>query len=261
MPEGFALKHGKRDFIYLHKQEAEHFVASFGMDFFSFMQSLKEPPQNVLLLDHPFMDVEYDMHTQFNYVSFPFYKKYYKENGKEYGHISWIDFDDIEGLEELAPWEIAEILYIRHTFNHLRSPFYQKLNNRFVYLTLEDGFYNKIYYRYWNDFYHLIAKLIPEHVEMNRPERLWLGGKKRPENPIIPVDILKQLSPLLNEGVLISFHKSVQTRQSIEIPIWAVGDYRHEDELRDDLKVIYQKRQTVNLVYQKKSKEWVIDEK
>ena len=261
MPEGFALKLGKRDFIYLHKQEADHFVASVGIDFFSFMRSIKEPPQNVLLLDHPFMDVEYDMHTQFNYVSFPDYKKYYKENGKEYGHISWLDFEDIEGLEELAPWEIAEILYVRHTFNHLRSPFYQKLDNRFVYLTKEDGFYNKIYYRHWNDFYQLISNLIPEHVEINKPERLWLGGKRKPINSMIPIDILKQMSPLFNEGVIISFQKSFQTRQSIEIPIWTVGDFRHEDDIRDELKSIYQKRQSVNLVYQKKMKEWVIEEK
>ena len=258
---GLQLKYGKRDFIYLHKQEAEHFVASCGIDFFSFMQSLKESPQNVLLLDHPFMDVEYDMHTQFNYITFPSYKKYYKENGKEYGHISWIDFEDIEGVEELAPWEIAEILYVRHTFNHLRSPFYQKLDNRFVYLTLEDGFYNKIYYRNWNDFYQVISKLIPENVEMTKPDRLWLGGKKKLENTIIPLNIIKQLSKVFNEGAIISFQKSTQNRQMIEIPIWTVGDYRHEDEIRDELRSIYQQRQTVNLVYHKKMKEWLIEEK
>ena len=78
---------------------------------------------------------------------------------------------------------------------------------------------------------------------------------------MIPIDILKQMSPLFNEGVIISFQKSFQTRQSIEIPIWTVGDFRHEDDIRDELKSIYQKRQSVNLVYQKKMKEWVIEEK
>lgn len=258
MAEGFSLKYGKREFIYLHIQEAEHFVVSFGIDFYSFMRAVNEPPQNLLLMDHPFMDVEYDMHTQFNYISFPAYKKYFKENGKEYNQLIWMDFEDIDGLEELAPWELAEILYVRHSFNHLRPPFYNKMNNRYVYLSLEDGYYNKIYYRYWKDFYQLVGNLIPDSMELNRIERNWLGTKKRIEYPSVPPSLVKQLTPMFNEGAIISVDKIIQNRANIEIPIWAVGDYRDEDDLKDDLKTIYQSRQNAKLVYQKKAKEWIL---
>jgi len=252
------MKSVKRDFIYLHKQEAEHFVASFGIDFCSFMQAVNEPPENLLLLDHPFMDVEFDMHTHFNYVTYPSYKRFCKENGKEIERLVWMDFEDIDGLEELAPWEIAEILYVRHTFNHLRSPFYQKMNNRFVYLTQEDGLYNKIYYRSWADFYEILSAIIPEQADLNKAERGLFGAKRKVSIQNVPQEMIKQLSPIFTEGAIISFEKSINTRQAAEIPIWSVGDFSHEDDLEYELRNIYRTRQTAKLVFHKKQKEWAL---
>ncbi|MBA5770603.1 hypothetical protein H3285_29620, partial [Escherichia coli] len=77
-----------------------------------------------------------------------------KEN---FNPLCWIDFEDVELLNQLTPQEVAEMLYLAHTRRHLRSPFYYKLQNNFVYLTREDGRYNKVYYRNLNHFYMLLS--------------------------------------------------------------------------------------------------------
>lgn len=49
--------------------------------------------------------------------------------------LCWIDFCDERKLNLLTPQEQAELLYIGHKKEPIRSPFYHQLQNKYVYLS------------------------------------------------------------------------------------------------------------------------------
>ena len=88
-----------------------------------------------------------------------------------------LDFEDERKLNMLTPQEQAELLYIAHKKEAIRSPFYHHLQNRFVYLTDEAEEITKIYFRDAEDFNHLVANVFTQQiVEKLNPQ---LFGAKR----------------------------------------------------------------------------------
>ena len=61
--------------------------------------------------------------------------------------LCWIDFSDERKLNLLTPQEQAELLYIGHKKEPVRSPFYHQLQNKYVYLSSEEEKISKIYFR------------------------------------------------------------------------------------------------------------------
>lgn len=143
--------------IYVHIDHVINNVATSGISFCDFLNGVGQPPENILLIKHNIEDASYNAHTAFHYLEPGDLANISKEN---FNPLCWIDFEDVELLNQLTPQEVAEMLYLAHTGRHLRSPFYYKLQNNFVYLTREDGRYNKVYYRNLNHFYMLLSYVI-----------------------------------------------------------------------------------------------------
>lgn len=254
--EGTQLKNrvANRGVIYVHMNVVDHYVLSYGIEFHEFCQAFPSM-QNLLLLNHKFNDGNFNLHTLLEYVDSETIKKISEDDVYSYGDFCWVDFEDEEDLNRLDGQEIAELLYLSHIKTHLRLPFYRKLNNRFAYLSHDDGWFNKTYYRSFDDFYITLSESISSKLN-EKGEKTLFGWKKKREIPLIPVEILYPFIEDMKEGMVISIEKAVHSRTSVEIPIWVIGDYYDMDEMYEVYEGLDSRLLDGKIVFDRKAKEW-----
>ncbi|ESU31560.1 hypothetical protein G3A_16140 [Bacillus sp. 17376] len=245
-----------RDLLYVHLNERDQYVLSHGMEFHEFARVLSDSLNHLLLLKHRYEDGEFNRHTLFEYVPEDSVEKLVAANVHEYGDFCWIDFEEVEALNVLTAQEIAELLYLGHIKHHLKQPFYNQLDNRFVYLSHEDGWFNKIYYRNFNDFYRMLGTVLSGKLGEMKPEKTLLGIRKKKSYPAVSKEILKSLTPALKEGAVFSLKNIQQNRNRIEMPFWIIGDFANMDDMHDEYKEASRSNPDGRLVFDKKVKEW-----
>ncbi|TYS14821.1 hypothetical protein FZC78_17445 [Rossellomorea vietnamensis] len=248
-----------KDVIYVHQNEALQYVMSYGLEFRDFSQNLPNPLNHLLMIKHQFDHGSFNMNTMMEYTNKKEVSKLAGDNIYSYGDFCWIDFEEVDGLDQLSGQELAEILYLGHTKQSLNSPFYSKLNNRFVYLAHDDGWFNKVYYRYTNDFYQMLGNSIPGkllHQKGEKSLKRLLPSQKITGLPPIPTEVIYTIKEKIKEGVAISLEKTVKGRASLKIPMWVMGDYMHMDSMYEDYQVRSAKQPYAYFVFDKKAKEW-----
>ncbi|GIN86553.1 oxalate:formate antiporter [Heyndrickxia sporothermodurans] len=243
-----------RGIIYAHMNAVDHYVISYGIEFHEFCQAFSDL-SNLLLLRHKFEDGNFNLHTLLDYVESESIQRIIEDDVYSYGDFCWLDFDDEEALNRLDGQEIAELLYLSHIKTHLRLPFYRKLNNRFAYLSHDDGWFNKIYYRTFDDFYTALGVSISSKLN-EKGEKTFFGLKKKKEIPFIPIEILYPFIEEMKEGMIISIERAVHTRTTVEIPIWVIGDYYDMDEMLDEYEFLNSRPLDGKIVFDRKAKEW-----
>ncbi|MBT2689169.1 hypothetical protein J7I93_13330 [Bacillus sp. ISL-47] len=250
--------HAIRDLIYIHLNEQDQYVMTYGIEFAEFVQTLSDSINNLLLLKHRYEHGDYNMHTMFDYVSRDKLGRLVEEDVYGYGDFCWIDFEEEEAVNELPGQAIAELLYIGHVKEHLKPPFYNYLSNRYVYLAIDDGWFNRTYYRDLNDFYRMLGEVIPGKMGQMKVEKTLLGIKKKKTYPPISRDVLLSLKPLMKEGAVLSLKDIDQNRVRIEIPIWLIGDFANMDDMYDEYESIVKEPCEAKIVFDKKTREWKI---
>lgn len=245
-----------RNLVYVHLNENKQYVLSCGIEFAEFTQSLSSLMNHLLLVKHRFDDGDYNLHTLLEYVPSERLIKLVKDDVYGYGEFCWIDFEEEEGLNDLSGQELAEILYLAHMKDHLKLPFYNKLQNRFVYLAQDDGWWNKVYYRNMKDFYRMLGFILAEKVKEKGLEKNLLGIRKKRIFPSIYMDLILNMKSMMKEGILISIKDAVQNRAGIEIPIWVIGDFSNMDDMYEEYEKVAKSKFDAKLVFDKKTREW-----
>lgn len=252
------MRNELKEILYIHLNASDRFVLSSGISFQDFYYALSRPLQNILLLKHQYKDAEFNMHTLLEYVYQEDIPKLVKGSSDQTHEFCWIDFEDESGLSVLEGQELAELLYLGHCKNHLRPPFYRMLNNEFVYLSDENGWFNKVYYRSIDNFFSILGRVIPEKMSFLKVEKTWLGIRKKNDYPEISVETFIRLAPMMTEGIVISFEKVEQTRSRLEIPIWIIGDFIDTDEIAEGYTEQSVNEPDAKLIYIRKTKEWAL---
>ncbi|WP_018661131.1 hypothetical protein [Heyndrickxia acidiproducens] len=249
---------GNRELIYVHTNEVNHYVLTYGISFREFYHAFPYL-KNLLLLSHQFEEGNFNLHTLFEYVDEETIGSLVEDDIYSYGDFCWIDFEDEEGVNLLEGYEIAELLYLSHMKQQLRMPFYRKLNNRFVYLSHDDGWVSKTYYRSFRDFYVLLGDVIANRMNELKGEKPFpFARKKRKSLPDVPVEVLSRLCEKMKEGMLISLEFATKTRAKIEVPFWMIGDFHDMDEMYEEYNTISATPIDGKIVYDKKNMEWQI---
>ena len=244
-----------RNIIYIHMNHTARYILSSGIQFPDFMKGIPIKPSNLLLLKHKFEDGYFNMHTRLNFVTGENIEQLLEDEVFRYGEFCWADFSDEEGLNELTGQELAELLYLGHIKSPLRPPFYRMLGNQFVYLTGEDGTFNKIYYKKWEHFFSMIGVVISHRVSPGK-ERTLFGRRKYRQAPFVPAEVMQLLSGQMREGVIFSIDKMAGDRLKIEIPIWVVGDFLDMDEMYEVYMEQSRRAPDGRLVLDRKAGEW-----
>lgn len=245
------------DLVYVYLNEGKQYVLSFGVEFPEFVHALHHVMNNLLILSPSFDESEFNLHTQMEYIPAKRIYRLIKSEKYKYGEFSWIDFEEVQALNELSGQELAEILYLGHMKTHLRSPFYNRLGNRFVYLSKDDGWWNKVYYRNMRDFYRMIGDVIALKAGEKKTDKGILGIKRKQTLlPGINIDVLLNLKQLMKEGLLFSIRDMKKTRSTLEIPLWIIGHFEYMDDMIDEYRKAVKTRYDVKLVFDKRLKEW-----
>ena len=91
-------------------------IYSRGLSVEDFLRGIPRIPTHILVLNTPINDnLSIDPHTQLNTVSGTFNIRKYLTNPKA-EHISWLDYSRSDGLDELLPEEIAELLFWTYAY-------------------------------------------------------------------------------------------------------------------------------------------------
>lgn len=244
------------DFIYIHLNENDQYVISYGIGFGEFYRSLYNQMNNILLLKHAFRDADFNMHTLLGYVPRDRMTKLVEDDISNYGDFCWIDFEEEECLDAISDKELAELLYLGHRKELWKAPFYQILQNRYVYLANGDGWWNKVYYRNLLDFYRMLGETVAGKLSNTRLSKSFIGMKKRRLFPPVDVDVILQMKLKMKEGLLIAVSDASKTRNVVEVPLWIVGDFDHVDDMLGEYKRIAKGTPDGKLLFDRKTKEW-----
>lgn len=212
-------------------------------------------PQNIILADAPDEFGRYDVQTDFKILRSQIEViDYFDLCQKESRRLSnWIDFDSVEMMHELTPFEISELLYLFHANRALRSPFFYKLQNNYVYLTMPNGL-NKTYYRHMTHFYPRFGRAIAGQVqELVNEGRPWFSLQKKTVESL-PFGLVEELSPLFMNGLKIDFRQALKELNTWTIPLFII-----EDELTRLTRDEGRSKAVGKIIYQEPASQWQIE--
>ncbi|WP_052675853.1 hypothetical protein [Paenibacillus sp. IHBB 10380] len=208
-----------RDLIYVSRTNDQQCFYSYGIEFFEFINSIPNRPENLILLNHHFDYARRNQHTNFEYVTRLEIELLLDDDVYGYGNFCWVDFAKEEDLNRLSNGQIAELLF----FSHMAKPMKSIPMNRFAYYAHDDGWFNKLYVTDLRDYESLLSNVIINKLGL-------LTGRLFPK---LPSDISSILLECTREGLFIDLSKIIKTRGKLKIPIASVGHYTDMDKVYD----------------------------
>lgn len=210
--------------IYIYYDTVGNNVLSKGIINLNKKNALRRTPNNLLLIKDGVSVGAHDSHTGFQVIKGQENVKAFLDSGiKNPSNLSsWIDFSSIEMLHQLTPVEISEILYIAHAHNYLHSPFYYKLQNNYIFLSLPNNFI-KVYYRYLEEFMDQFVESITQrmHNTVNEKKRFF---QKEKTVATFSIPNMDELIPLFREGICLSFRQIKIENGVYQVPLFIAED-------------------------------------
>ncbi|MCZ0717886.1 hypothetical protein [Aerococcus kribbianus] len=218
----------EKKYLYILLNPVANHILTKGLDFF--LADGENQPSNLILLNHSDYQGQFDDYTRFHVVLGRDRVSSYlnRQEGKKSTQAKWVDFKSYNLLHRLQASEIAELLYLSHMDQAIRSPFFYKLQNRFVYLPVEHNYY-KIYYRYIDDFYRQIAQALRRAVSEGKVDKASAFKFKRTikNKPTIQAPsqaFIEKLYDYFTEGVIIDLGHLTGPADHVELPLIVAWD-------------------------------------
>lgn len=225
--------------IYVHMNEINQFAIFSGLNFQEFVSSVGQL-DNLLLLKPTFSNGEgsFNMHTRLAFIENQNLMKFAKQIHDKKEDLCWIDFSEEKKINLLTPQEQAELLYVGHKKEPIRTPFYHQLQNRYVYLESKDQKITKIYVRELVDVYELVINIFNNLIQMK--ERAASFWRRRPAslNLQFSKDTYTHFHEELQDGALVSIYRIEKPQVAYVLEIRNVSDISFPDEIWDDLNSI-----------------------
>ncbi len=220
-----------RELIYVLLHSDEKKVVSYGIEFKEFIISLDKKVKNILVLEGNYLGAGfsgYDFNSRCEYSSLGKIDEFINEDVYQYGDFSWIDFETIEGLKALKPSEIAEILYLGKLGKPVSGFYFEKLRNRFAYISHDDGWFNMIYYHEIKEYCKMLGNLISLKIKKLYNCKVAL----------LNYNVSDKLGELSKEGIVIDFDRFIydDEEKRIEIPLFGIGKFGDMDKMCNDYK-------------------------
>ncbi|AGF55959.1 hypothetical protein B0P06_005785 [Clostridium saccharoperbutylacetonicum] len=237
-----------RDVFYINANFNEKYFIYYGMEFKEFIKHNPIKIENILV-------------TEGNYIANNFNRSWFLEtaNGKNdilelskediygLGNFHWLDYNNEVDLNSCTPEEKAEVLYLSHFGKPLNSPFFSGINNDFVYLSHDDGWFCKLYCKDMCVFKDIIANKIIESFSTNKRRKIYP----------MPEDIKEEILELTKKGLLIDFSNIYRDNKCISLNYYTIGHYEDMDEMYNNLER-NKYRADVKGIIEHKNKSWKI---
>ncbi|CAM3324182.1 hypothetical protein [Vagococcus fessus] len=243
------------NYIYIHLDTISNSLFSRGLNIHDFSSSVFDIPENILLLDPHENDGEYEPHTGLRVIrgQNQVLRYFFQKSKQRESEVKWIDFKDINLIQQLTPMEIAELLYFGHMSSQLHSPFFYKLQNNFVYFEKPDDL-TKVFYRRMDDFYKIISAKLENIVfdKINHKKGLF---KKPVTVSKIEFEKVKVLKTAFQEGLVLDVRQAGTKEEDYIIPLYVVEDRIRNISDRD----LREENRVGQIVYSTSSMLWTIE--
>ncbi|MBR7927883.1 hypothetical protein KBI51_06805 [Aerococcaceae bacterium zg-ZUI334] len=210
--------------LYIHHDTVTSHIMTRGINFRTEDFETKFIPENIILAQAPTAFGHFDMRTNFKILrgkqEVLEYMAYCQNQNVRMSN--WIDFESVALMHQLSGNEIAEILYLFHANQTLRSAFFYKLQNNYVYLVLPNGLV-KTYYRHVTHFYPRFQRVMQEQVQQLVNETKSIFSKKSTVSPV-PEDIAQRLAPLFSRGLKVDVVQAYLEQQHWIVPLYIIED-------------------------------------
>ena len=183
-------------------------------------------PKNLILAEAPKDFGRFDPQTNFKILrGSEEVRDYMMTTDKQKVRMSnWIDFESIESMHLLTPNEISELLYLFHANRSMKSAFFYKLQNNYVYLTLPNGL-NKMFYRHVQHFLPRFQRGLTQTMEqlIRENNRIWFARRKV-VLPLLDGEIAEKMVDFFADGLKVNFKQYHQEGSRWFIPLDIIED-------------------------------------
>jgi len=191
-----------------------------GITFRDFIKCTPIAIENILLLEMTYITGKH--HNKFELFEGKHeIDKIALENIYNYGDFCFVDYKSPSLLKHLTENHIAELLYLKHMFKPLESPFFDVLQNNFAYLSHDDGWYCKIYCKESE----ILSMLLVNKI------RNMAQGNFQADESTIPSNFIKHICELSTKGLILEVEYLSPRLDSAEIRVYEVGEYKNMDAL------------------------------
>jgi len=153
------------------------------------------------------------------------------ENIYHYGDFSFVDYSNPASVRELTGNEIAELLYLAHLLEPLKSPFFDTLQNNYAYLSHDDGWYCKLYCKEQHILNSILLNKLHKSLQSESCDTI----------PSLSYELTEKVMELSKRGLLIQLNvlsqksKKVKKTNVASIKLYTVGEVNNMDYLLNNL--------------------------
>ena len=216
-----------RKLIYVNANAQTHEIYYTGIEFYEFVKYLSVPIHNLLLLKAHYIGNNFDKNfelvegqEQIELLT--------QEDVHGYGDFCFVDYAHADNMSKLTDAQIAELLYLAHMKQPLRTPFFDSLNNNFVYLAHDDGWCCKLYCRNMQNFSNVLTGKIKNAISKLSLQNMDSSTKKG-------------LMNIAENGMLIDFDDVVFAQTHAVIDIFSIGKFTDMDIICNQSKALKSK--------------------
>jgi len=210
----------KRSKIYIKISPERNEAVFSGISFEEFINYLSSPIENILLIKADYIGEKTRHNFEILEGRDSITKFALEEDIYNYGDFCFVDYSVSDSIDKLSEQQIAELLYMAHIRKPLAAPFFDSLQNRFAYLSHDDGFYCKLYNKDWKDTVIVLLNKIREHLETKCTSKL----------PLLSETIIKELYNLAAEGLFIDLNEFTNNSEMVKVNLYLVGEYTNMDD-------------------------------
>ena len=153
------------------------------------------------------------------------------ENIYHYGDFCFVDYANPESVRQLTGEQIAELLYMAHLFKPLKSPFLDTLQNNYVYLSHDDGWYCKLYGKEQQNFILILLGKLLKCLQKDFCNTV----------SSLPEKLVEKVAELSVHGLFIQLdipkqrNKTTKKNKVALIRLYKVGEYKNMDDLFNNI--------------------------
>jgi len=142
-----------------------------------------------------------------------------------YGDFCFVDYISPASVQQLTGNEISELLYMAHLLKPLKSPFLDTLQNKYVYLSHDDGWYCKLYCKEQQVLNSILRSKLLNSLQRDFCDTI---------SPL-PDELINRVTELSTRGLLIQINSPIQQTKMLKkskiasIKLYEVGEAKNMD--------------------------------
>jgi len=213
------------DMVYFNTIEKDSVGVTSGILFTEFLDAIISKPRNILILTEDYTGIKHDTHTQCAYLAYKdAIELYNKDYVKVYSDFVWTEFDKQDSLKTLTREEIAELYYLRKKWEPINKYYFEKIKNKYFYLSHDDAHSCKVWYKDINDFYSMLGRAVCNKISLMYDLVLKPFGE----------ELVQKINALNDWGVYLSLRKiSIDKDNSVLIPVYCMEKAPSIDSMYD----------------------------